>query len=137
MPRRRPQHPSSYISRGKGRSLRVSEPAAAERLLGERLEHLVAGLGNNRVAALLGVSPSQPSRWRRGEERINAENQRRLIDLDYVMARLLQVWPPEQAEIWLTSHNAFLGSRPTDVLRLRGGAAVVPAIDAEAEGAYV
>src|SRR5438093_8829823 len=115
---------------------RVSEPGVVEALLAERLERLVAGLGNNRVAGLLNVSPSQPSRWRRGEERISADKQRSLLDLDYVMARLLQLFPPEQAEIWLTSHNAHLGARPMDVLRLRGAGAVVRAIDAEAQGAY-
>ena len=45
------------------------------------------------MAGLLGVSPSQPSRWQKGQERISAENQRGLLDLDYVMARLLQLFP--------------------------------------------
>lgn len=101
-----------------------------------RLEVLVNGLGNNRVADLLDVSRSQPSRWRREEEGIDPENQRRLLDLDYVMSRLLQLYPEEQARIWLSSQNSHLGGRPVDVLRLRGAAPVVGAIDAEAEGAY-
>jgi hypothetical protein len=107
-----------------------------EWLLAARLALLLRELGNNRLAGLLDVSASQPSRWKSGEERISAENQRRLIDLDYVMARLLRLYPREQAEIWLTSHNVHLGSRPVDVLRMRGAAPVVQAIDAEAEGAY-
>ena len=115
---------------------RVSDPGLVESLLAGRLGRLITDLGNNRVASLLGVSPSQPSRWRRGAERISAEKQRSLLDLDYVMARLLQLFPPQQAEIWLTSHNAHLGARPMDVLRLRGAGAVVQAIDAEAQGAY-
>lgn len=37
----------------------------------ERLEYLVAGFGNNRIAELLGVSKSQPSRWlRKGRDRL-------------------------------------------------------------------
>lgn len=122
--------------RKNGPALRVSEPAAAGLLLAQRLDRLIAELGNNRVANLLGVSRSQPSRWRSGEERISADKQRGVLDLDYVMARLLQLYPREQAEIWLTSHNAILGARPIDVLRLRGAAAILPAIDAEAQGAY-
>lgn len=94
-------------------------------------------LGNNRVAGLLGVSQSQPSRWRREEEGIDPQNQRLVLDLDFVMVRLLQIFEREQAEIWLTSYNAHLGARPLDVLRMRGAAAVLPAVDAEAEGAYV
>lgn len=101
-----------------------------------RLARLVKGLGNNRVADLISVSRSQPSRWRAGREGLGPESQRRVLDLDYVVARLLQIYPREQAEIWLTSHNAHLGARPVDVLRLRGAEPVIAAIDAEAEGAY-
>jgi hypothetical protein len=64
------------------------------------------------------------------------DRQRDLIDLDYVMARLLHLLPREQAEIWMISHNAHLAARPIDVLRLSGAAKVVQAIDAEAQDAY-
>lgn len=102
----------------------------------ERLERLITELGNNRVAKLLAVSASQPSRWRAGKEGIGAENQRKLIDLDYVFGRLEQLFPIRQAEIWLTSFNAHLGAVPIDVLRLRGALPVIDAIDAEAQGAF-
>ena len=102
----------------------------------ERLIGLVEGLGNNRVAEFLEASPSQPSQWRSGKEGISPENERRVVDLDYVMTRLLQLFPKEQASIWLTSYNAHLGATPVDVLRLRGAGPVVQAIDAEAQGAY-
>lgn len=125
-----------YKPRRRGVALRVAEPAGATLLLDLRLEKLIANLGNNRVAELLGVSPSQPSRWSRGDERVSPENQRSLLDLDYVMARLLQLFPKEQADVWLASHNAHLGARPVDVLQLRGASSVVAAIDAEAQDAY-
>jgi hypothetical protein len=102
----------------------------------ERLERLVDQLGNNRVANLLSVSVSQPSRWRSGKEGIGPENQRKLIDLDYVFGRLEQLYTARQAEIWLTSYNGHLRARPVDVLRLRGAAPVIEAIDAEAQGAF-
>lgn len=102
----------------------------------QRLERLIEQLGNNRLANLMSVSPSQPSRWRAGKEGIGPENLRRLIDLDYVFGRLEQLFTPRQAEIWLTSSNAHLGARPIDVLRLRGVPPVIAAIDAEAEGAF-
>ena len=128
--------PARYGSNRSKRARGVSDPGTLESLLAARLDRLIVVLGNNRLAGLLGVSPSQPSRWRKGKERIRPENQGRLLDLDYVMARLLQLFPPEQAEVWMTSHNPHLGARPIDVLRLRGAGAVVQAIDAEAQGAY-
>lgn len=113
-----------------------SERPEAVSAVAERVDRLVRTLGNNRVADLLGVSPSQPSRWRRGQEGIAPHNQRRVVDLDYVLARLLQLYPRAQAEIWLRSYNQHLGARPVDVLHLRGPALVIQALEAEEQGAY-
>lgn len=126
----------TYRPSAQRRAVRVAESGSAEWHLGERLDRLVEALGSNRIADLLGVSPSQPSRWRAGRERMSPASQRRLLDLDYVLARLLQLFTRQQAEIWLTSHNAHLGARPVDVLRLQGAGPVIAAADAEAEGAY-
>ena len=126
----------TYRPSARLRPPRTAEPGSAEWHLGERLDRLVATLGSNRVAELLDVSASQPSRWRSGREQMSPANQRRLLDLDYLVARLLQLFPREQAEIWLTSHNAHLGARPVDVLRLQGAGPVIAAADAEAQGAY-
>lgn len=102
----------------------------------ELIERVVSVLGSNTVAKLLGVSRSQPSRWRSGEERMSPPNQARLTDLDHVLNRLLQVLWPEEAGAWLTAINPHLGGRPVDVLALRGSGPVIEAIDALAQGAY-
>lgn len=66
-----------------------------------------------------------------------ADGQERLtMDATYIWRRLLLVFTPRQAEIWLTSHNSMLGGRPVDVLKLSGPAEVVHAIDAAEQGAY-
>jgi hypothetical protein len=118
----------------RGRPAKVRVPSDVR----QRLDWLVSALGNNKVAELLGVNRSQPSRWRSGKEGLAAENQRALVDLDYVIARLHQVWTPEVAKVWLTSPNAFLGGgTPVETLKQRGVLDVIAAIDAEAAGAYV
>jgi hypothetical protein len=104
--------------------------------LARRLHAVVESLGNNQTADLIGVSRSQPSRWRAGLEGIGPDNERRILDLEYVLARLGRLFRPEQARIWLESHNAHLGARPIDVLKLRGAEAVIAAVDAEEQGAY-
>jgi hypothetical protein len=104
--------------------------------LRRRLGYVIDHLGSNQTARLLRVSQSQPSRWRSGSESMSPESRRRVVDLDYVMARLLEIYPERVAHIWLESHNAHLGARPIDVLRERGAGPVVAAIDAEAQGAF-
>lgn len=113
----------------------VAEPGVAYQAPLVSLTRLIEFLGNNRTADLLGVTRSQPSRWVHGLERIGPDNQRRVLDLEYAVSRLLLLFPPRQARIWLDSHNAVLGARPIDVLRIRGATAVIGAIDAEAQGA--
>ncbi len=102
----------------------------------QRLAALIDALGNNRVAELLGVSRSQPSRWRAGIEGMSPESLARLTDLDYVWERLTQVYLAEVALVWLRSYNHHLGARPEDVFRFRGAGPVIRAIDAEDQGAY-
>ncbi|MDR3201760.1 MAG: MbcA/ParS/Xre antitoxin family protein [Bifidobacteriaceae bacterium] len=104
----------------------------------QRTEFLCDTLGSGAaLAGLLGVSRSQPTRWRQGAEVPSPETGRLLIDLDHVMARATALWAPEVALAWLTGANAFLsGARPIDVLRSAGSRDVVSALDAALAGAY-
>jgi uncharacterized protein (DUF2384 family) len=103
----------------------------------ERTQFLVDTVGGvNRLAQILGVSPSQPSRWRTGKEVPSPEVASRLLELDYVMAFALQAWHPSVAMSWMDGSNGFLGgARPIDVLRVRGAAEVVDALKATLSGA--
>jgi hypothetical protein len=127
------------------RAVRVSTPLSlvvsskAEEFYSpvQLVERLVSLVGSNALAGLIGVSTSQPSRWRSGKEKISAENRRRLSDLDFILDRLLLELYPDQIGPWLLGSNAHLGgARPIDVLRLKGPAAVLPAIDAMVTGAF-
>lgn len=103
-----------------------------------RTEYLIETLGSGQaVADLLGVSRSQPSKWRTGQEKPGPDAAKRLIDLDHVLARALMLWPPDIAVDWLSGTNAFLeGARPIDVLRTRGSRDVIEALDATLAGSF-
>ncbi len=94
--------------------------------------------GVRRLADLLGVAPSQPSRWATGETVPGLEMARLLVDLDHVIAHCSLVWAePEVVRDWLTTPNAHLdGLTPAQWLRTDGSAEVVAALRAEAAGAY-
>lgn len=93
--------------------------------------------GPRRVGELLGVAPSQPSRWARGEAVPGPESARLLADLDHVIAVAEQVWDPSLVAGWLRANNPHLGdARPIDVARACGSAPVIDALRAEAAGAF-
>ena len=121
---------SRLVVRADAKSAGYNDPTQA-------LRRLVKLLGNNQLGALLGVAKSQPSRWRRGES-IGAENERRILDLDYVIARALRVIYPDEIGAWLTYQVPTLGwARPIDVLVTEGPDAVVRALDIIEEGAFL
>jgi uncharacterized protein (DUF2384 family) len=101
------------------------------------LSHIVAALGTNVTARLLGVDRSQVSRWRGGKEPIALEMGRRVIDLDDILTRILRVYNREAAAMWLVGSEPLLGgARPIDVLAMEGATPVIRAIDGIAQGAY-
>jgi uncharacterized protein (DUF2384 family) len=101
------------------------------------LLRVVEALGTNAAARLLGADRAQVSRWTSGKEAIGSEMGRRIVDLHDILTRILRVYNPELAAMWLVGSEPLLGgARPIDVLAMEGAAPVVRAIDGIAAGAY-
>ncbi len=66
----------------------------------------------------------------------DASIRRLRLNLEYVWARLLMVYPERQSRIWLESYNFNVGTRPVDALRLGKAADVIRAVDIEEQGAF-
>jgi transcriptional regulator with XRE-family HTH domain len=93
--------------------------------------------GHSKLARLLHVSASQPTRWEKGDETPSLAVAQRIIALDAVVAELLLLWDRSLVTDWLQGPNPQLrGARPVDVLRQRGPGEVIDAIRAEAAGAF-
>jgi hypothetical protein len=119
----------------------VPRPAAQREPPGPvTLRHLQAcrtALGSDRaVAGILGVSPSQVSRWRVGQVP-DLDNADRLAGLALVVEMLGRWLSPEAIEGWLNGHNAHLSDlKPGHLIRLGRVADVIGAIEAEKAGVY-
>lgn len=102
----------------------------------DKVQALSRDFGSQRrVAALLGVSPAQVSRWIRGGG-VDPDNAERVDALEHVMASLLRLYEPEAAEAWLVGLNPHLGARPIDLVRAGRTSELLRAISAERAGAY-
>lgn len=114
---------------------KMGRAAADDPLSPQRVLYLTDVFSQAQLAELIGVSPSQTSRWVSGEERPGPTAAPALIDLEHVYSRARLVWGGESARIWLESTNVFLsGARPLDVLLTEGPAQVLLALDAEMWG---
>lgn len=103
----------------------------------QHLDTCRAALGSDRaVAEILGVSPSQVSRWRTGQLP-DLDNADRLAGLALVVEMLARWVAPEVRESWLQGPDAHLADRsPAYLIRLGRVADVIGAIEAEKAGAY-
>jgi uncharacterized protein (DUF2384 family) len=117
----------------------ISPPAHPEALSDVKtlLDRLVAAFGPRPLSRLLDVKPGTVGNWMSGHRRLSPEMARRVIDLHDVLNRALQIFNAATAVEWLVGHEPLLdGSRPIDVLALRGVAPLIEALDGIDAGAY-
>jgi len=136
-----PEIPEIFVEvPARGGKTRAAQTVAAGSIDPMRVKahHVVERLGGpTATARVVGVARSQPSRWVKGEERPSPTSRKHLLDLEYVLSRLDDLYRPAVARGWLESPNAFLGgARPLDVLLRDGPAPVIEAIDATMAGSY-
>jgi len=103
----------------------------------EKVTALSRDFGSQRrLAELLGVSPAQVTRWRRGQG-IDDVNAGRVDLLELVMANLLRLYPTRTAERWLLGINPGLGDRrPLDLIRRGQAHEVLDALARERAGSF-
>jgi putative toxin-antitoxin system antitoxin component (TIGR02293 family) len=93
-------------------------------------------LTNAEVAAITGVKTRQVQHWASGAHKPQGEAKDRLLELNYVVERLKDVYRPEGIDIWLHGRNRGLGDRkPIDLLRAGAFEEVLAAVDRLRSGA--
>jgi hypothetical protein len=103
-----------------------------------QVRSIVALLGNNATAELVGVSKSQPSLWLRRGELMSPQSRQRVSELYFVLDRLTQTIDAGHIVDWLNAPKARLaGATPAQVFRLKGPGPVIEVIEAIDEGAYL
>ncbi len=105
--------------------------------IAEKVTALTADFhSQRRLAELLGVSPAQVTRWRRGRG-IDELNAQRVDLLELVMSSLLRLYSAETAERWLDGVNPHLGGRrPIDLVRAGRARELLDAIAQERAGSF-
>jgi transcriptional regulator with XRE-family HTH domain len=70
------------------------------------------------VAEALGIRPETVSRWNQGKAFPQPDAERALLDLEYVVDRLGDLYRPDEARMWLLSRQRLLGdARPVDLIK--------------------
>lgn len=102
-----------------------------------RLERLKDLFGVRPLAALLDTDPSNLSKAIAGTRDLPPEIAKRALDLEYVLARALQLMDPQVVLDWLEGADPAFGfARPIDILAVRGTAPLLTILDRLESGAY-
>jgi len=128
--RKRLQRPKFHVRKSETKS--TVSPVPAE------IDSLKTSLGSqSNLADLLGVDRSSVTRWVKGEDLPDPENEEKIIALRYVISRLTRIFKEEVAASWLQGINALLGNqRPIDLLRNGRVTEVMAAIEQTETGSY-
>lgn len=96
------------------------------------------GISDRETAQLLGTTPPTVSRWRTGRSTPRPNSLTRLLQLAWLAEQLAQVFPPDDARVWLFSpHRDLDGARPADLIANDGIDDVLVMVDRLQSAAYV
>lgn len=96
------------------------------------------GVRAREVAQLLATTPQTISRWQNGRAEPQPDGLDRLLALDWLIDQLAELYPPDEARLWLFSrHEQLEGRRPADLIAEGRVDDVLAVIDQLRDGAYI
>ena len=97
-----------------------------------------AGFTGREVAQLLGTTPETISRWRGGRSEPQPKLRDGLLQLEWLVSELSELYQPQEAHLWLFSpHKQLQGKRPVDLIEHGGAEKVLQIISQLKDGAYL
>jgi len=90
------------------------------------------------VANVLHIRPETVSRWNQGKAFPQPDAERTLLDLEYVIDQLADIYEPDEARLWLFSRQKLLGGEvPAHMIQQHRTDAVLKVIRQLLEGVFV
>lgn len=108
--------------------------AIAERIQGIQT---IADITAREVAQLLRTTPETISRWRGGKTEPQPKMRDSLLQLEWLVTELAEIYPPQEAHLWLFSpHRLLAGERPVDLIERGESERILQIIAQLKDGAY-
>jgi transcriptional regulator with XRE-family HTH domain len=90
------------------------------------------------IAHLLGTRPETVSRWNQGKAFPRPDTQKLLLDLEYLIDELSDLYAPQEARLWLFSRQKLLGGEtPAELIHRGRTHEVLAVINQLRDGVYV
>jgi uncharacterized protein (DUF2384 family) len=90
------------------------------------------------VANVLQIRPETVSRWNQGKAFPRPEAERTLLDLEYVVDQLTDLYEPDEARMWLFARQKLLGGEvPANLIQQHRTEEVIKLIRQLLEGVFI
>ena len=90
------------------------------------------------VANLLGTRPETVSRWNQGKAFPRSDAERTLLDLEYLVDLLSDIYEPEEARLWFYSRQRLLqGATPAELIQQGKIREIITVVDQLRDGVHV
>lgn len=90
------------------------------------------------VANFLNTRPETVSRWRQGKAFPRPVAQKRLMELEYIVDQLSDIYTPEEARLWLYARQKLLGGAvPALLIQENRTDELIAVIDQLREGVFI
>jgi len=97
-----------------------------------------AGFTGREVAQLLRTTPETISRWRGGKTEPQPKTRDSLLQLEWLIGELAELYKPQEAHFWLFSpHKLLNGERPVDLIERGESSPVLQLIAQLKDGAFI
>lgn len=108
--------------------------------IAERLDSIqqCADFSGREVAQLLNTTPETISRWRGGKSEPQPRMRDGLLQLEWLVSELSELYQPPEAHLWLFSpHKQLKGARPVDLIARGETEPILQIIAQLKDGAYL
>lgn len=90
------------------------------------------------VAKVLNVRPETVSRWNKGKALPHASTEKQLLELEFVIDKLSDIYEPHDARLWLFSRQRLLDDRiPAELIQQGCVDAVLTVVNQLLDGVHV
>lgn len=97
-----------------------------------------AGVTAKEVSRLLNATPETVSRWNTGKTEPHSKSRDELLRLEWLVSELAELYPPQDAKLWLFSpHKSLKGESPADAIANGRMEQVLTIIAQLKDGAYI
>ena len=90
------------------------------------------------VANVLNVRPETVSRWNKGKALPHASTEKQLLELEFVIDKLADIYEPHDARLWLFARQRLLGDQvPAEMIQQGRVDDVLAAVNQLLDGVHI